>query len=129
MSTPTTAKTTDQVLADLEYAAQGQGRPHLRATQGREHCEAHGVIFSAEVPGNAELLRLVERLEQRAWRVQGGLSTTGSLSSGPWMLLLGARDVPADFQAEARSEKGAFIISALKRCRDRPTAQRISHPA
>ncbi|MEV3993588.1 hypothetical protein AB0J57_32290 [Streptomyces sp. NPDC049837] len=119
----------EDVLADIEYAAQGQGRPHVRATKEREHCEAHGVTFSAEVPGNAELLRIIERLEQRAWRVQGGLSTTGSVSSGPWILLLGARDVPADFQAEAQSEKGAFIISALKRCRDRPAAERVVHPA
>ena len=118
MPMPTMTKTMDQVLDDIEYAAQGLGRPRLRATKGREDCEAHGVIFTAEVPGTTELPRLADRLQQRAWRTLGGLSTTGALSSGPWIVAFGARRVPAEFQSEAGSDTGVFMVSVVGQCRD-----------
>ncbi|MER5750099.1 hypothetical protein [Streptomyces sp. NPDC002088] len=112
-------KTRSQAESDLRFAAQiisGELRiPD--APLGRE-CAIDATALSPEVPGEAELQRVVGRLRTRGWELDGTASVDEGafLVSGKWSLIAGAGPVPAEMAEQAGSNKGALTFSARGAC-------------
>ncbi|MQY16624.1 hypothetical protein SRB5_68260 [Streptomyces sp. RB5] len=113
---PAKAKAKKDVEADFRYATAEFGG-ELRIVDDPRPCSVDAMMLTAQIPGEAEVKRVVGHLKERGWTVEETSATTGSyLRSGDWFLIAGPGPIPPEAKDQAGDSKGAFVLGARGKC-------------
>jgi hypothetical protein len=118
------AKTRDEVISDFRYATKSfdLGLTVVKDPMNRE-CVADSTAFSRTEPGEKDLLRVVNRLKERGWRLRGEVETDGAtfLESGGWEAITGVGPLLGETADQHSSAAGALALSAMSTCTKPPS--------
>ncbi|MFF7542728.1 hypothetical protein ACFZCU_03690 [Streptomyces canus] len=118
------AKTRDEVISDFRYATKSfdLGLTVVKDPMNRE-CVADATAFSRTEPGEKDLLRVVNRLKERGWRLRGEVDTDGAtfLESGGWETITGVGPLLGETADQHSSAAGALALSAMSTCTKPPS--------
>lgn len=117
---PTGKKSSDQVRSDFRHASAGIGELVLpKSPAGQEACLVYAVGFSQEVLSKPELLRVVSRLQDRGWQLEGSAESVKDgalLKRGVWDATVEVGPVTDEVKAQAGTNLGIFTLSGLGKC-------------
>ncbi|MFE5207483.1 hypothetical protein [Streptomyces sp. NPDC056600] len=109
-----------QVKRDVRFATAGlDAKVDELPSESEELCRIDAFAVSEEVPGEAELRAVVDRLVDRGWKVDnkgGEVSTDGTfLTAGVWRIITGADELPKELQRKTKA-KGGLVVNASGPC-------------
>ncbi|GGZ45022.1 hypothetical protein GCM10010387_44320 [Streptomyces inusitatus] len=127
-------KTAAQVREDILVVTEGIGDGYQTIdTGGRDHCMIYGAALTPEVPGEADVKRVIERLKKRGWthaviressrHPQDGVLTEEEkaasvelLKSGEWSTVISAGPLSKELKDQLAPNKGVFSVDATGMC-------------
>jgi hypothetical protein len=109
-----------QAKRDLRFATEGlDAKMDELPSMNEELCRIDAFAVSDEVPGEAELRAVVDRLVDRGWKLEnkgGEVSTDGTfLMAGAWQIIAGADKLPKELRQAAQA-KGGLVVNASGPC-------------
>ncbi len=117
---PAVAMDARQAKRDLRFATQDlDAKVGEMPSTNKEACNIDALAVSEEVPGEAELRAVVDRLVDRGWKIEnkgGKVAVDGTfLMSGAWRIIAGADELPKNLRQDAQ-KKGGLLVSASGPC-------------